>query len=101
MLTFLRRLPDDSVSVWASGIDSHIITREESRRVSREIERVLHPSGALICTEGTMLPLYWKSRVHALNPERRTYPTRSEGQMNTYRTVYEYVKREGSRGSPA
>lgn len=54
MLTFLRRLPDHSVSVFASGIDSLIIPQKYLREVTKEIERVLHPDGAFIMNESVL-----------------------------------------------
>lgn len=50
MLTFLKRLPSDSVSILMAGIDSRIIRDEVYiQQVGQEIARVLHPKGAYIC----------------------------------------------------
>lgn len=50
MLTFLRRLPDNSVSIQCSGIDRCIIqNRIYAAKVIEEIERVLSDTGAYIC----------------------------------------------------
>jgi hypothetical protein len=52
MLSFLRRLPDNSVSIFASGIDRNIICDNEYLdAVRKEIGRVLHPKGAYISHE--------------------------------------------------
>ncbi|MEK9160716.1 MAG: hypothetical protein AAB440_01610 [Patescibacteria group bacterium] len=48
MLTFLKRLPDNSVSVFCSGIDSDIINYEYEKQVSEEIKRVLKDDGAYV-----------------------------------------------------
>jgi len=49
ILTFLKRLPDNSVSIIASGIDGYVLPIGEYReKVKREIERVLNPNGALL-----------------------------------------------------
>lgn len=49
MLTFLRRLPPDSVSVFSSAIDREVLpNREYQAKVEKEIERVLNPGGAYI-----------------------------------------------------
>ncbi len=56
MLSFLRRLPDNSVSIFASGIDRNIICDNEYLQAVRdEIARVLHPEGAYICNESHAL----------------------------------------------
>ncbi len=48
-LKFLKRLPDNSVSILASGIESYIIENRMYRdRLGREIVRVLSPNGAVI-----------------------------------------------------
>jgi hypothetical protein len=48
-LSFLKRLPDDSVSVFTFGIDSNIIPDEGYRQeISREIQRVLSQKGAYL-----------------------------------------------------
>jgi len=49
MLGFLRRLPDNSVSIFCSGIDLAIIPRGNYRdEVAKEIMRVLDPNGVYI-----------------------------------------------------
>lgn len=46
MLTFLRRLPDNSVSVLTSGIDTTILVNTEHRReIAKELQRVLSEKG--------------------------------------------------------
>lgn len=57
MLTFLKRLPDESVSLMANGIDQYIIRGEYREDVVNEIKRVLSPRGfyltdSLIVREG-------------------------------------------------
>jgi len=49
MLHFLRRLPDNSVSILTSGIHDQLIDNPDYRAaIAVEIERVLHPKGAYI-----------------------------------------------------
>lgn len=49
MLTFLRRLPDNSVSIICSGIDMHVIPNDLYRdEVNKEITRVLSSQGLLV-----------------------------------------------------
>lgn len=49
MLSFLKRIPDNSVSIFCSGIDRVIISDERHREaIAQEIERVLHPEGGYI-----------------------------------------------------
>lgn len=44
---FLRRLPDNSVSIYAGGIDACMIPSDtETSEIEAEIVRVLHPNGA-------------------------------------------------------
>ena len=59
MRSFLRRLPDDSVSVFVSGIDDAIVDNDDYlTEVASEITRVLHPKGLFlshgsnVCAEG-------------------------------------------------
>ena len=48
-LTFLKRLPDDSVSISACGLDNCLIAdSEKAQKIEEEIERVLHREGAYI-----------------------------------------------------
>lgn len=48
-LTFLRSLPDHSVSIFCSGIDECIIKDQKYiQEVAQEIQRVLHEEGAYI-----------------------------------------------------
>jgi len=49
MLSFLRRLPDDSVSFFCSGIDEFIMPYQDYEKAcGREIFRALNPDGAYI-----------------------------------------------------
>ncbi|MCK5125553.1 MAG: hypothetical protein KAR42_04795 [candidate division Zixibacteria bacterium] len=49
MLTALRRLPNESVSILASGIDECIVPKDVyAEKVEKEISRVLNPKGAFI-----------------------------------------------------
>lgn len=49
MLSFLKRLPDNSVSIFCSGIDYYIIPEQNYRdEVAKEIVRVLNPNGVYI-----------------------------------------------------
>lgn len=61
MLTFLRRLPDNSVSIFASGIDKHIIRDPDYKKaVSREIRRVTSHDGAVVSNYSGMAVLpHW------------------------------------------
>jgi hypothetical protein len=57
MLSALRRLPDASVSVLASGIDRCMIGSDRyAALVEKEIVRVLHPQGALVGMNTRLLP---------------------------------------------
>lgn len=59
MLHFLRRLPDHSVSILASGIDGYVIpNREYFAAVSEEIKRVLHKKG-IFFSHQSMLDIGW------------------------------------------
>lgn len=49
MLTFLKRLPSSSVSIFTNAIDECIIDPEYALLVDQEILRVLHPKGGLFC----------------------------------------------------
>lgn len=51
MLTFLRRLPDHSVSIAAFGLGDGIIKGQYAKEVNKEVQRVLHPNGILF-TDG-------------------------------------------------
>ena len=48
MLTFLNRLPNESVSVMANGIDTCIISGRYREEVRDEVYRVLHPEGLFL-----------------------------------------------------
>jgi len=49
MLSFLRRLPDKSVSVFMSGIDHDIVSNPKHREaIANEISRVVSDDGALV-----------------------------------------------------
>jgi len=57
MLTFLKRLPSDSVSIFTSGVDSHVIPNNEYRNaVEQEMARVLHPKGACVSFDSAFHP---------------------------------------------
>ena len=52
MLSFLKRLPDNSVSIIMSGINRSLIMNEEYRRqIFLEIERVLNKDGGFLCKD--------------------------------------------------
>ncbi len=55
MLSFLRRLPDKSISSICSGIDSHIIDYSYADKVSEELRRVIHPDGAYLTSITTIV----------------------------------------------
>lgn len=56
MLDFLRRLPDDSVSIFMFGIDTNIIEgRKYIQELNQEIERVLSRNGGLINAGSTTI----------------------------------------------
>jgi hypothetical protein len=60
MLSFLRRLPDNSVSIFASGLDTNVIPdRDYRKQVRNELQRVLHPNGALITNEAPAMEFMW------------------------------------------
>src|SRR3989338_6116188 len=48
MLSFLKRLPDNSVSVYAGNIDLDLIPRKYHNQVAAEIARVLDPNGSFV-----------------------------------------------------
>lgn len=52
MLTFLRRLPDNSVSIISSGHFQLIQNQEYIDEVGKEMERVLIPDGLLVVNDG-------------------------------------------------
>ena len=57
MLSFLKRLPNKSVSVFAGGISEDIIVNKEYlRNVAKEISRVLSDRGAFISTSSEIHP---------------------------------------------
>ncbi|HRY60261.1 MAG TPA: class I SAM-dependent methyltransferase [Patescibacteria group bacterium] len=61
MLSFLRRLPDDSVSIYASGIDDcvmHDADPEYVKAINKEIDRVLSPEGCIILHQSLDLSGY-------------------------------------------
>jgi hypothetical protein len=58
MLSFLERLPDDSVSIFSSG-STYLFTPYEDeyvRETIKEIKRVLHPDGAFLGYESVLSP---------------------------------------------
>ena len=55
MLSFLQRLPNDSVSIFTFGITYEIITPTYSEAVSKEIQRVLNRQGIYI-TDNSSIP---------------------------------------------
>lgn len=52
ILSFLKRLPDKSVSITAFGLGHGIIPRDYKYEVAEEIKRVLDPKGVMIVDEG-------------------------------------------------
>ena len=53
MLTFLRRLPDNSVSIISSGLDEHVLPNATYRyAVEQEMARVLDPQGLFVLNSG-------------------------------------------------
>ena len=56
MLSFLKRLPDNSISILCSGIDYFIITHDYGYQVKEEISRVLDPNGALLNYSSEIVP---------------------------------------------
>jgi hypothetical protein len=56
MLKLLRRLPNETVSVMAFGIEKCIISNERYRKnVESEIERVLHPLGCFVTSTSDLI----------------------------------------------
>jgi SAM-dependent methyltransferase len=52
ILSFLRRLPDDSVSILMGGIDTGVISDDSYRRqIFEEIKRVLSKDGGFLCQQ--------------------------------------------------
>ena len=67
MLSALKRLPPDSISVFAAGIDKYIIPHNEyATKVEDEIARVLHPAGAYIGYWSMFFP---RLKLKTENPE--------------------------------
>lgn len=57
MLAYLKRLPDHSVSILASGLDDFILVDEQYRyELQEEIARVLHKDGAFINYDSALYP---------------------------------------------
>lgn len=57
MVSALRRLPKDSVSVMTAGLDKCIIWEDEYAELAeKEIDRVLHPSGAYLAICSRLVP---------------------------------------------
>lgn len=57
MVTALRRLPDNSTSILAAGLDKCIIWRDEYAELAEEeISRVLHPQGAYLAMCSRFVP---------------------------------------------
>lgn len=48
MLTFLKRVPEKSVSILFSGIDEFILSNDYFDETYKEISRVLHPEGTFM-----------------------------------------------------
>lgn len=48
-LTFLRRIPDNSISIWMAGVEENVIhSGRYWYELESEIDRVLHPDGGFI-----------------------------------------------------
>lgn len=58
ILTFLRRLPDNSVSILASGIDKNVLNNngEYIEKINKEIQRVLNDKGIFMSYESCFHP---------------------------------------------
>jgi len=72
MLTFLKRLPDKSVSILASGIDGYLLPDlRYTSDVTQEIGRVLSPEGVYICHDSPALSYFLdKSEIEPFKPEK-------------------------------
>lgn len=71
MLSFLKRLPDNSVSILTSGIDSNIIPNEKYRReVASEIQRVLNKNGVYMTCASDIPVKGLESMGNALESEQ-------------------------------
>lgn len=55
-LAFLRRVPDDSVSIIASGLDRMILDDDYGLELEKEIVRTLHPEGMALCCKSMLKP---------------------------------------------
>lgn len=63
MLEFLKRLPDDSVSIFCSGLGREVFSKAQSGylgKVEQEIKRVLHPKG--FCVNNASSAIYLNSK---------------------------------------
>ncbi|MFA6447261.1 MAG: class I SAM-dependent methyltransferase [Patescibacteria group bacterium] len=87
MLDFLRRLPDRSVSILASGIDSYLIPNKEYlQAVNQEIQRVLHPDGVFMSNHSNHLSSGWDKSAEFeeikngidKNPQMKAYKLKKE-----------------------
>ena len=57
MVSALKRLPDNSVSIMTAGLDNCIIWRDEYTELAEEeISRVLHPKGAYLAMCSRLVP---------------------------------------------
>lgn len=55
MLSFLKRVPNASVSLLCSGIEYPVINQDYAQKVSREMSRVLHVQGYALIKAGTIV----------------------------------------------
>ncbi|MFH1409174.1 MAG: hypothetical protein ABIH34_04665 [Nanoarchaeota archaeon] len=65
MKQFMKRLPDKSVSLLASGIDAMVLhDPHHLKECNEEVERVLHPEGILLCYHSCLRPEGLKREEH-------------------------------------
>lgn len=73
MLTFLKRLPDNSVSIFTTGIDEAILEYKYMELVKKEMTRVLSKNGAIIAYEAYLQPTGLENERIYLQKNRATF----------------------------
>ncbi|MEI6660288.1 MAG: hypothetical protein WCK91_02600 [bacterium] len=87
MLSFLKRLPANSVSIWCSGIDNFVIPDQQYKDdVAKEILRVLHPDGSYIgqIEMSITIPVSSKMEVRTVGEKNNNRRYRS---INIYKKI--------------
>jgi hypothetical protein len=90
MLGFLKRVPDNSVSVLCSGIDRDVIDNDYYvALVAEEITRVLAKNGTYIGNSGTHIPLPESTEIRSqfVGERKYSWDRAKEGSFYTYKKV--------------